>query len=75
VPRPRFTLRTVLVFTALVGYFIVTGPYWYKIARIHYREHRIRVITHELSATHRNELHQELGDWYADRDMNPPSGM
>lgn len=74
--RPRFTLRTLLICTGLVGYLLVTAPYWYGLARIRYREHRIRVIRQELNPTpaRRKALRDELDEWYRDRDLHPESG-
>lgn len=75
--RPRFSLRTLLIFTGLVGYLLVTGPYWYRLARIRYREYRIRVIRQELHPTpaRRKALSDELAEWYRERDVYPDTGQ
>lgn len=75
--RPRFSLRALLIFTGLVGYLLVTGPYWYRLARIRYREYRIRVINEELypPAARRKALSDELDEWYKERDLYPTSGQ
>lgn len=75
--RPRFTLRTLLICTGLVGYLLVTGPYWYGLARIQYREYRIRAINRELNPTaeRRKALRDELNEWQKDRDLHPASGQ
>lgn len=69
--RPQFKLKSLLIATSLIGYLLVTAPYWYGLARLQYMEYRIRVIRQELSPAARAKLQSELDALYLERSIHP----
>lgn len=73
-PRPQFKLRSLLLAAGVVAYLLVAAPYWFGLARIQYREYRIRAVRKQLSPAHRAQLNSELKAWLLDRSIHPESG-